>query len=1077
MEKQSSQQCNCSSSEQASSCCPSPLVVNRRQFLQIGGVGFLATTLGSSELVMAGPFGGNDTHYGHLVPADKKFTAKWIRSLYAKGTKEIYKGEALKTIGMPCGGIASGQLYLCGDGTLGDWQIFGNPVSYWVGSTGSTFGVQRPRKPVQQGFAVAIKNHKGKNIVKKLNSEGINDVQFQGDYPIGIVRYADKELPVKVQLEAYSPYIPLNAEDSAYPATILEFIVENTSKETVNAGIMGWLENAVCLSSRMEYDLNGQVRFVKDGDRLALLNGVETESSGKGKPIRPAVVFENFEGENWGEWKVEGDAFGDRPTKVESKLEGQGDVTGAEGKSYANSMHNGDQSKGKLTSKKFTLDRRYICFLLGGGGHPTTTISLMVNGEVVRKSNGWNQEGLQWRGWYVGDMEGKDAQIIIEDSEQAGWGHINVDSIEFTDEPKHGGVNAGSIDYGNMALVCLDGGDGLEGIYPDMESGRYLDKDEVYSLLSGKLPLLRSKQVELKPSAKYTFRFVMSWHFPNIGQEGKSYAEKFKDSQAVASHITSHYPKLRKETYQWRDVLYDSTLPYWLLDRLHSTMSILATGTTRWWKNGRFYAFEGCTCCHGTCTHVWSYAQGHARLFPELARNIRQRQDFTPIAEGGGFYPETGLVGFRGDKDFGFAADGQCGTVLNAYREHQMNADDSFLKANWSKIKKALEYLIEQDAKGEMGGMASPQNAAKASAVKESSHAMEAPDGVITGTQHNTYDINYHGANTLVGSLYLAALRAGEEMAKEMDDSAFAAYTHKLFESGRKYSIEKLWNGEYFTQIVDLKKYPQHQYADGCLSDQVFGQFWAHQVNLGYVYPEENVKQALQSVWKYNWTPDVGPYNEKYKPGRWFISPGQAGLFICTWPKGDYLPEGTMYKDEIWTGIEYQVAANLIWEGFVTEGLAICKAIHDRYQPGFLNPYNEIECGDHYARAMASWGVYLALAGFKYHGPRGVVGFAPKITPENFKAAFTFAEGWASFSQKRKFGKQLETLTMQKGRLKITELSFVVEKGKKVKNVDVAIEGKTLESTFKCDKNNVVIRLAEILELNERQSLDIEIKV
>jgi len=1063
----------CAGASDISLCCcePSPMV-NRRELLKISGATFLITTLEGCKMRMAGPF-DYDPKSGHLVPADKKLDRNWVKSLYARGTKEVYKGDVLKTIGMPCCGIASGQLYLCGDGTLGDWQIFDNPVSYWVGTTGSTFAIQAPRKSVKQGFAVAIKNHKGKNIVKELSRDGVEEVEFQGEYPIGIVRYADKELPVKVQLEAFSPYIPLNAEDSAYPATVLEYTVENTSKKTVTAGIMGWLENAVCLNSRKESDLNGKTSFVKDGDTLSVINSIDLESSGKGKKVREAMVFENFEGDDWGDWKVEGQAFGDKPTKAGTKLDVQGEVNNVEGESYVNSMHGGDVSQGKLTSKKFTINRRYICFLLGGGGHSTANINLLVDGEVVRKSHGWNQEGMQQRGWYVENLEGKQAQIVIEDSESRGWGHVNVDAIEFTDEPKQGLAHQGTVDYGDMTLACQDGGNGFEGIYPG--NGCYLEKDELYPLLSGKLPLLRSKAVELKPGRKHTFRFVMSWYFPNLGEEGRMYAEKFKDSQQVANHIINHYQKLRGETYLWRDILYDSTLPYWLLDRLHSTMSILATGTTRWWKSGRFYGFEGCTCCHGTCTHVWGYAQGHARLFPELARNIRQRQDFTPIDQGGGFYPETGLVAFRGDKDFGFAADGQCGTVLNAYREHLMSVDSSFLKRNWKKIKKALEYLIVQDSKGEMGGMASPQDAAKASEVKEVDEAAQNPDGIITGVQHNTYDLNYHGANTLVGSLYLAALRAGEEMAKEVGDDEFAAYARKIYEGGRKWTVENLWNGEYFVQQVDLEKHPKHQYGDGCLSDQIFGQMWAHQAGLGYIYPEENVKKTMESVWKYNWAPDVGPYNEKHKPFRWFISPGQAGLFTCTWPKSDYMAEGMSYKNEIWTGIEYQVAANLINEGFVTEGLAVCRAIHDRYQPGYLNPYNEIECGDHYARAMASWGVYLALAGFKYHGPDGFVGFAPKITPENFKAAFTFAEGWASFKQNRSRAKQSNKIEVHKGNLKIKSLSLALPEKLKSKQVKLTIDGREINADTEFNADKVLIKFDKELNLILGQRLNIAI--
>ena len=145
----------------------------------------------------------------------------------------------------------------------------------------------------------------------------------------------------------------------------------------------------------------------------------------------------------------------------------------------------------------------------------------------------------------------------------------------------------------------------------------------------------------------------------------------------------------------------------------------------------------------------------------------------------------------------------------------------------------------------------------------------------------------------------------------------------------------------------------------------------------GYIYPPTNVKQALRSVWKYDWAPDVGPHNGPIRRSDGSPCPGEAGLFTCTWPKSAYLKEGVRYREEVWTGIEYQVAGHMVWEDMVTEALAICRGVEDRYHPAKHNPFNEIECGDHYARAMASWGVYTALAGFEYHGPKGHIGFAP----------------------------------------------------------------------------------------------------
>jgi uncharacterized protein (DUF608 family) len=547
--------------------------------------------------------------------------------------------------------------------------------------------------------------------------------------------------------------------------------------------------------------------------------------------------------------------------------------------------------------------------------------------------------------------------------------------------------------------------------------------------------------VTLEPGAKKTFTFVLVWFFPNH-PHGHEYANRFNSAAEVAHYILDNHDRLAGDTIKWHKTYYeDSTLPRWLLFRLHSTVCNLATGTCQWWKNGRFWAWEGVGCCEGTCTHVWNYAHAPARLFPQLERSAREMQDF-----GEGFDSQSGVVGFRSNRVY--AADGQCGTILKAYREHQMSADDAFLKRNWPRIKKALEFSITQDGNG---------------------------DGLIENSQHNTYDINFEGANTFVGSLYLAALRAGEEMAKEMGDEDFAGRCRKIFESGRRLTVERLWDGEYFIELVDLQKHPKDQYATGCLSDQLFGQGWAHQLGLGYIYPAENVKKALEYVWKYNWAPDVGPHNDKFKPERWFAHPGEAGLLTCTWPKSAYLADGIRYRDEVWTGIEYQVAGHMVWEGMITEALAICRAVQDRYHPVKHNPFNEIECGDHYARAMASWGVYTALAGYEYHGPKGHLGFTPRLTPENFRAAFTAAEGWGTFVQKRDSRIQSERIEMRWGQLALKSLAFTVPEDFGSVKVSVMVAGQPIETDYSLNGSRLEIILKKKTALSENQALEITI--
>jgi uncharacterized protein (DUF608 family) len=1012
---------------------------------------------------MAGPFAAEETKSGHLIPEDKKLSEPWVRSLFERGAKEVFRGKSLDNIGMPCGGIGAGQLYLCGDGTLGCWQIFNDAQSNWVEGTFATYAHRGIAKPVDQGFAVVVEAGGGQPLLKTLDRQGFTEISFRGEYPIGTIGYEEPGCPVKVKMEAFSPFIPLNAKDSGLPATLFHVTVENVSSKPVEACVLGWLENAVCCAYAHELDVLRKTTYVgRDGHRICLHTAEEAPSQ-DAQPPRPAIVFETFEGPDYGHWQVEGDAFGKGPAQGSQPK--QDAVSGVEGHGHAGSFSGGDEPQGALTSPPFTIERRYINFLIAGGNHAgRTCISLVVDGKVARTSSGKNSNTLAWRSWPVQEWEGRDARIVIVDKMSVSWGRIAIDQIEFADMPRGNGPDPilAAADYGTMALACAEPAPHdtpwSGPLPPDRPQGEFVTADnDAYSGTQPRRGLLHSAAVNLSPGEKHTFTFVLAWHFPNqtIGDRfvvtpwnappqrvGHEYENRFGNAAEVVDYVSQHHDRLTQDTRLWRDLYYDSSLPCWLLDRLHSTVSCLATGTCQWWKNGRFWAYEGVACCHGTCTHVWNYAHTHARLFPELARSVSEMQDFCPREKGGGFHPETGLVGFRGDD--AYAADGQCGTILKAYREHRTSPDEAFLKRNWPSIKQAIEFSISHDPDA---------------------------DGLIEDLQHNTYDINYYGANTFVGSLYLAALRAAEEMAQEVGDLDFARGARAIRERGSRRTNQRLWNGEYYIQDVDLKRHPKDQYKDGCLSDQLFGQGWAHQLGLGYLYPRKNVLKALDAIWRYNWAPDVAPYNEIHKPFRWFVTPGQAGLITCTWPKGDYLAEGTRYREEVWTGIEYQVAGHMIWEGKVTEGLAICRAVHDRYHPDLFNPYNEIECGDHYARAMASWGVYLALAGFQHHGPKGCLGFAPRISPEDFRAAFTTAEGWIVFRQTRTHTEQRNTLEVRWGRLRLTRLSLEISET--ANSVNVTLQGRAIDVTFKVQEERVTISLDKEVVLQAGEKLEV----
>ena len=1036
-------------------CCSAPgdcgpADPGRREFIKLAGASAASlAAMGPLPSLAAGP--DSKLSADHFVPVDKKLDPKWIKSLSAKGESTWYGGAELDTIAMPVGGICTGQVYLTGDGRLVHWDVFNKLIFTGYGRDNYRPG-RKPQSPLKQGFALRIKAG-GKTLVRPLDRKGFPGVRFRGEYPIATVEYAEKDLPVSVTLEAFSPFIPLSAEDSALPATVMQFTVKNTSGAPAEVTLAGWLENGVCPDSGEQMDGTRVNRLVGRGGMTMLLGEAMAAKTPREK--RPPIVLADFEGDDYGDWTVEGKAFGKGPAR--GTLPQQQEVSGFRGKGLVNTYLGGDdQLTGKLTSPAFAIERRFISFLIGGGRHAGKTgINLLVDGKAVRTAVGDQTEKLKPHNWKVADLIGKRAQIEIVDRETAAWGHVNIDQIELRDTPRspRSGPLDSQPDFGTMGLAVPDtGGPTLssrslpEGPLPEVlfAGDGLAESEEIEKPLDKTLCGALGRTRTLQPGQETTITFVLAWHFPNRPQRGNYYARRFKDAAAVAEYIGKNFDRLAGSTRLWHQTWYDSTMPHWLLDRLFSTVSTLATSTCQWWANGRFWAWEGVGCCRGTCTHVWNYEHAMARLFPRLERSVREMQDYHPEA---GFVAESGKIQFRGENWANWAADGQSGTVLKAYREHQTSADDKFLQRNWTRIRKSLQFLINED-----------NNA----------------DGLLEDRQHNTYDIDFYGANPMIGSLYLAALRAGEEMAREVGDVEFARTCRKIFESGRKLMVEKLFNGEYFIQQVDPQKHPKHQHGAGCLADQLFGQGWAHQVGLGYVYPKENVLATLEAIWKYNWAPDIGPQNEVHKPERWFASPGEPGLFTCTWPTTEHLKEGVRYKNEVWTGIEYQVAGHMAWEGMVTEALAICRGVHDRYHPSKHNPWNEIECGDHYARAMAAHGVFLGLCGFEYHGPKARLGFAPRIAPTDFRAAFTAAGGWGTLVQQRKGKTQTNRAELKWGALRVKTLVFDLPEDADLGKATVAFVGNPVEAKAEQFGRRVTVTLAVPAVVEQGQAIEVE---
>ncbi len=1004
------------------------------------GLGTLAFA-GLRLPAMAGPFDHAD--FNHLVPSDKKLTDAWVKSLFARGERQVLRSEELKYVGMPIGGIGAGQLYLGGDGGLWHWDIFNRGGS--SGSSGPHYAKPLTQSsPLAQKFMVKVGDD-----VRSLDREGFVDITFRGEYPLGIVEYADTKLPLAVKLEAFSPFIPLNTDDSSLPATILQFTLHNTSAVAVEASISGDLENAVCINNRA---MDGILR-----NRILREPGLTTLLCSAEKPVSPRssradIVYEDWNRETYDNWTVEGTAFGKGPVKKSDIPAYQGDVGGDSARvvnSHASAPGDltgpKDNAKGKLTSREFVIERNFIAVWIGGGkARPNSSfgLTLLVDGQPVRTIGGQDNNAMTLQHFDVRAYAGKKARLEILDDAMGAWGNIGVGKIVFTDQTGKGEALERLPDIGTMGLALL--GDAASEASPDATAS-FTEK------LSGSL----SRKLTLAPGASATVTFILTWHFPNLSLKGplanagRYYATKFSSAHAVAQYVAAQFDRLAHDTRLWHATWYDSTLPFWFLDRTMLNTSILATSTCFRFADGRFYGWEGVGCCEGTCGHVYQYAHAAARLFPELESITREKIDF-----GLALQPD-GAIYFRGEFNEIPAIDAQAGTILRALREHQMSSNGEFLKRNWPGIKRATEWLIAKDGNG---------------------------DGLIESNQHNTLDADWFGAVAWLSGLYLAALLGSAEMADEMGDKTFAAECRKIFDVGQKNLVSQLFDGDYFINKVDPKHLDSINSGTGCEIDQVFGQSWAFQVGLPRVLPEKETLSALKSLWRYNFSPDVGTYREANKPGRWYAMPGEAGLLMCSFPRTDWdyaraAGKGPNwaagYFNECMNGFEYQVAGHMIWEGMVMEGLAVTRAVHDRYHASRRNPWNEIECGDHYARSMASYGVFLAACGFEHHGPHGHLGFAPKLSPENFRAPFTTAAGWGSFAQQTDHGKLSAEITLAWGSLRLKSLALALPADVKPATAKVSINGAPVATTQTVQGRRIVITLAAEAEISANQKIQI----
>ncbi len=891
--------------------------------------------------------------------------------LYFHGRVREFTGDALRTIALPIGGIATGNITLGGRGNIQELEIFNKPAknvlpdltffSIWVQEQGK----EPVAKILERKYLPPFTGGGGFPRSQLAGVSRFDEAVFRGEFPFAYLTLKDGQVPLEISLEAYNPFIPLAPEKSSVPAAVFNWNVRNPGRVPLKVSLA-----------------------------FSMLN-----------PIRTRDASGNL-------------GFGRNLNQF---------------------FNNGKMNWIRLNSNR--ADTQALEF---------GNLAMATSEQQIQVLTRWYRGG-----WW------DNAHRFWDDFSQDGL----LEEVRDGQETAEGGSDAATL------LV----------------------------------------RFELQPGEEKVVPFYLAWYFPNRenywngepemkGKRFKNfYATMFKSADDAAAYLVEQAQELYGSTRRFHDILFNSSFPAYVIDAVSSQASSLKTNLVAQDENGNFYGFEGLDdssgCCMGTCTHVWNYEQTLAFLFPSLERSLRETAFLHDTFANGYQTFRTLFPAGNAWWKFKPAADGQMGNIVRVFREWKLSGDTAWMKKLWPKVKRALEFAwtgvgqVGESEKWQKERLTLPWDANR--------------DGVLEGEQHNTYDIEFYGPNTMTGSLYLAALKAGAEMAEAVGEHSKASEYRKIYESGKQKYERLLWNGDYYIQKVEVAKgltvpeslrapeseksccaakaellkknalepgqtLPKYQYGEGCLSDQLLGQYLAHVSGLGYVLNPEHVDRTMKTIFASNFRNDISSFSNVQ---RIYAINHEAGLLVCSWPKGNRPVLPFPYCDEVWTGCEYQVAAGLIYSGLVDEGLSVVKAARDRYDGASRNPWDEFECGHHYARAMASWAVLLALSGYRYDGVTHSLSFSPRISREDFRSFWSTGNGWGNITIR---GKKL-VLTVAFGTLKLAQLGVARGYGFQAPAAAL-LDGKEIAPRLRQDSELTLLVFTPGNELKTGDTLSVDFK-
>jgi uncharacterized protein (DUF608 family) len=788
---------------------------------------------------------------GQHEPEDNLAEGKKARTNNGRAFNGAYKKEELTRIAFPIGGIGAGMFCLEGAGALSHMSIRNKPEVFnepgifaAICIPGLPHGAKLLEGPVPEWKLFGAPGTGNGAAGATYGLPRFSEATFEARFPFGTVKLSDPDLPLAVTLTGWSPFIPLDEDNSSLPVGCLEYSFTNRS----NAGV-----NAVFSFNTRNF--------------LATEEGAENRilPADHGFVLQQAAAKEKPQTEGY--FAV----FTDDPATV--------------------------------------VDH---CWFRGGWWDPLTMAwNRIRDGAVTAIASA--------------EKNAPGASIYLPFSLAAGkTKNVKVSVAWF--------VPQSDLHVGEPG--------------PDEKK----DCDPLTGCCSSPSDLGIS---ESQP-----------FHSPNYKPW---YSGRFQNITELITYWKAHQSDLYDKTRLFTKAFYECTLPPEVMEAVAANLTILKSPTVLRQPDGRMWNWEGCGdnqgCCHGSCTHVWNYAQALPHLFPTLERSLRH----TEFCENQNM---EGHQGFRANMpispvkhDFHAAADGQLGGILKVYREWRISGDGNWLRKIFPMVEKSMDYCIRTwDPRGR---------------------------GIVEEPHHNTYDIEFWGPDGMCTSFYLGALSAMIAMGKFL--GASTQHYQDLYQKGRQFMEEKLYDGEYFFQDIEYKglnapdpataksyggeysaeaiamlqkEGPKYQYGKGCLSDGVLGAWIGKMCGLPDFIDPSKIKSHLAAVYKYNLRKDLREHANPQRPA--YALGREGGLLLCTWPKGGKLSLPFVYSDEVWTGIEYQVASHLMLEGKVREGLEIVQVCRSRYDGRVRNPFNEYECGHWYARAMSSYGLMQGLTGLRY---------------------------------------------------------------------------------------------------------------